>query len=134
MIKLKGKFALFCDYALISQDGNLSIIGEFDHLFTTQEKAVLGRGFLVSKLKGEGGTDLEIQIKISHQKTKSAVFDKKLGIKLDPGGNALIILEFNGFTFNDQGVYKAQVINKTDTLAEAEIHVSKVSEPKAAQA
>jgi hypothetical protein len=134
MIKLKGKFALFCDYALISQDGKLSIIGEFDHLFTTQEKAVLGRGFLVSKIRGEGSKEVEIVIKIIHQGSNQVVFDKKLGIKLDPGGNALIILEFNGFTFNEEGVYRAQVMHLTDTLSEASIHVSKVSKPKAAQA
>ena len=46
---LNARFALFCDYVLISRDGKLSLIGEFDRLFSPSDTASIRPGIFCIK-------------------------------------------------------------------------------------
>src|SRR4051812_29704265 len=87
---LRVKYALFCDYALISQDGKFSLIGEFDRLYSSAEVATLNRGFLVAKLIGEPSNDLNLSVALIKTGTKTPLFSNELTLKLDERGVAAL--------------------------------------------
>lgn len=130
---LSARFALFCDYVLISRDGKLSLIGEFDRLFSQSDTAVLGWAFFVSKLRGEASTEIEVEISLQSDKTHEVLFKNQMGVKLDERGNAGIMIEMANVTFKEFGAYKAIITHQDKRLAEAELEVVKVKAPSVAR-
>lgn len=120
---MKGKFALFCDYALISSDGKLSILGEFSQLLGIGQKPTLNRGFLVGSLVGEAGTKEEIEIKLVDENNANVLPNQKFNIEFGPGGIANILVEIAGLVFNKSGKYKAVFLLEGKTLIEAPLFV-----------
>ncbi len=132
--KLRAKFILFCDYALIAQDGKVSIIGEFDHLFSSQDTATLTRGFLVSKISGEANSQVNLEVSFINTQNKEPVFKNTFSINLDPSGNAGLVMEVSGLTFKQFGLYKAIISSSGKALSEAELHVAKAQVNNAVRA
>ncbi len=126
---LKAKFTLFCDYALISQDNKLSIIGEFDHIYSTNEKAVLGKGFLVSRLVGTPHSKLDLKLSINNVEKNDELFKKEFQLESDHVGRAGLIVEFGGLVFNKFGIYKATISSSGSIISEVDLNVVKVKPP-----
>ncbi len=103
------KYALLCDYALVSQDGKVSIIGEFDRIYSSNNVVYLLRGFLVAKIKGDPHTQISLNIKIEHFSLKETVFDTNLNLILDEKGASGLIVELGNITFNHFGNYKVSI-------------------------
>lgn len=122
-MKIKGRFALFCDYALISSDGKLSIIGEFDQLSSTQEKPVLNKGFVVGSFEGEPGKKVKIQTKFVDEFGKDILPPRVLDIRFGHGGKANIVIEIAGLDFEKAGSYKVMFQGYGKVLAEAQLKV-----------
>jgi hypothetical protein len=53
---LRLKFGVLCDYAMISGDGKLSIVGIFDHLGVMQLPVQHPRFFIVAVLEGQASS------------------------------------------------------------------------------
>ncbi len=128
------KYALLCDYALVSQDGKVSIIGEFDRIYTSGKSATLLRGFLVAKIKGDPGREMSINIKIDCLSAKEDVFNTKLRLKLDEKGTSGLIIEIGNITFSKFGVYKILIQEEENLLGHMTLDIVKVPEIKAAKA
>lgn len=124
---LKVKYALFCDYALVSQDGKFSLIGEFDRLYSTQEIATLTRGFLVAKVIGEPARELNLTVSFIKDGAKVELFKNDLTLKLDERGTAAVIMEISGLQFKEFGLYKAVVANGREIVVEVAFDVVKVN-------
>lgn len=131
---IQAKFTLLCDYALISQDNKISIIGEFDRLYSTAEKASLSKWFLVSKLTAEPNLKLDLEISVNNEQGTDQLIKRDFQITTDPEGRAGLIVEFGGLVFNKFGTYKATITSNKEIISEAEIQVIKVNAPKVAQA
>ncbi len=131
---LQVKFTLFCDYALISQDNKLSIIGEFDHVYSANEKAVLSKGFLVSRILGSPDSKIDLSLIINNEDKNDELFKKEFELTTDPAGRAGLIVEFGGLVFNKFGNYKATLTSNGSLIAEANLHVVKVKPPNVARA
>lgn len=130
---IKPRFILFCDYALISQEGRLSIIGEFDHLFSTGEKALLSRAFLVASLITNPNKGLTLLIHFINEEERDEVLSKEIGVTSGPDGRMNIVLGFETLTFNSFGIYKAKISEGNKLIAEARLHVVQVKQPKPAE-
>lgn len=131
--KLRARYMLFCDYAIISQDGKISLIGEFDRVFSTEDAAFLSRAYLVAKVLGEENQGLDLDVSLVNQETKEVLFKNKLAVKLDNRGVAALMIELNGVRFNKFGVYKASLAHQEDPIAEVELEVVKVKPPNVGQ-
>lgn len=133
--KLRVKYALFCDYALISQDGKFSLIGEFDRLYSSGETAVLNRGFLVAKLLGAPNDDLNLTVALVKDKGSSEpLFKNDFNLKLDDRGSAALMIEVSGMQFKEFGLYKAVIKNGKETVVEVDLDVSKINPQTPARA
>jgi hypothetical protein len=131
--KLRARYMLFCDYAIISQDGKISLIGEFDRVFSTEDAALLNRAYLVAKILGEADEGLDLDVSLTNTETKEVLFKSKLSVKLDNRGVAALMIELNGVRFNKFGVYKASLAYEEDQIAEVELEVVKVKPPSVGQ-
>jgi hypothetical protein len=131
--KLRARYMLFCDYAIISQDGKISLMGEFDRVFSTEDAAFLGRAYLVSKILGEADQGLDLEVSLTHEESKEVLFKNNLAVKLDNRGVAALMIELNGVRFNKFGVYKAAISFEGNQVAEMELEVVKVKPPNVGQ-
>jgi hypothetical protein len=131
--KLRARYMLFCDYAIISQDGKISLIGEFDRVFSTEEAAFLNRAYLVAKVLGDEDQSLDLDVSLTNTETKEVLFKSKLSVKLDNRGVAALMIELNGVRFTKFGVYKAVIAYQDDQIAEVELEVVKVKPPNVGQ-
>ncbi len=124
---IKGRFALFCDYALTSSDGKLSIIGEFDHLHSTSEKATLGKAFLVASFLGTANKKYDLLVRLVNEQGDDELFKQDFNLTTSPEGKANIMIEFQGLTFNKFGMYKAIVTEEGKKVIETQLDVIKVN-------
>ncbi len=131
---LKAKFALLCDYALISQEGKLSILGEFDRIFTSSETAVLSRGFVVAKFLGEAGEDETLKIQVTHKESGEVILENDMQVKLDDNGNGGVIFELVGVGFKKLGSYTISLVVNKKPIADLPLDIVRVSQPKVANA
>ncbi|MDP3974284.1 MAG: hypothetical protein Q8P92_05635 [Candidatus Daviesbacteria bacterium] len=130
---IKGRFALFCDYALTSSDGKLSILGEFDHFHSSNDSPILQKGFLVASFEGEANTNVTIGVKLAHEKGDNVVFERDFNITIGRGGRANILIEFGGLPFKQFGIYKATFSEGKKEITSANLGVSKVEQKSPAR-
>ena len=132
--KFKVKYALFCDYALISQDGKFSLIGEFDRLYSSAEEATLNRGFLVAKLMGEPSKDINLTVSLVKTGSKTALFSNELTLKFDERGVTALILEISGLRFKEFGQYLGVIESGKEKIVEMGLEIIKINQPVAVRA
>lgn len=132
--KIKGKFALFCDYALTSSDGKLSILGEFDQINSTSDNPHLHKGYLVASFDGEPQSNAEIDVKLSDPKDENILFKGTFNIKFSPGGRANIMIEFGNLPFKKFGVYEADFLSLGKSIIKTHIKIVKVTQTPPIQA
>ena len=125
---IKGRFALFCDYALTSSDGKLSIIGEFDHLHSNSDKATLGKAYFVASFFGTPGSKVDLLVRLVNDHGDDELFKQNFNLTTSPEGKANIIIEFQNLTFNKSGLYKAIITEDEKLVSEAELSVVKVKQ------
>lgn len=124
---IKGRFALFCDYALTSSDGKLSVIGEFDHLHSTNAKATLGKAFLVVSFLGAPNKKYDVLVRLVNEAGNDELFKQNFNLTTSPEGKVNIMIEFQGLIFNKFGLYKAIVTEEDKSILEAQLNVVKVN-------
>lgn len=124
---IKGRFALFCDYALTSSDGKLSIISEFDHLHSTGDKATLGKAYLVASFLGTPNEKCDLQVRLVNEKGDDELFKQDFHLVTSPEGKVNIMIEFQGLTFNKFGMYKAVITEEGKLVLETKLNVIKVN-------
>lgn len=129
--KIEGRFALFCDYALTSSDGKLSILGEFDQLFSPNDNPVLQKGFLVASFEGEPNDKTAINVKLADSKAENILFEREFEITIGSGGRANILIEFGGLPFKSFGIFKAGFSEGKKEIISAQIKVVKVNQTPA---
>ena len=131
---IKTRFILFCDYALISNDGKLSIIGEFDHLFSTSEKPVLNKAFLVASLMAPPKKEINLILQLVDDSGKNEIFNRPINVTSGEDGKLNLMLGFENLVFNNVGLYKAVILDGGKTVAETKLHIVKAKNQQPAQA
>lgn len=128
------RFILFCDYAMISNDGKLSIIGEFDHLLSTLERPVLNKGFLVASLISTPKKEFNLTIQFVSDKGDNEVFNRPINVTSGEDGKLNIMLGFENLVFNGLGLYKAVILDGKEKVTEAKLHIVQVKNQQPVQA
>lgn len=118
---------MFCDYALISSDGKLSIVGEFDQLNSTNEKPVLAKGFVVGSFEGEFGKMVEVEVSFIDEKNNNVLPKRTLKLTFGPGGRANILMGLENIVFNSQGKYRVVFRSSGNEVGSAYLNVVKIN-------
>ncbi len=128
MAKLTTDLFVLCDYATVSQEQKLSIIGIFDQFFVANLPTNWPKMYLVAVVRGEAGQEYPLTLKlIPPQKTENNFPDKEFKIKLGPNGRANVMTELVNFPLTVAGVHKVQILSGKALVSELEFRVNKTT-------
>lgn len=127
-MSLKTDIFTLCDYATVSREQKLSIIGIFDQFYVANVPTNWPKMFLVAVLSGEGNKEYEITLKIiPPEKTDQAFPDKDLKVTLGPNGRANLITELVNFPLPLAGTYKVEIHQDKQKVGSLEFKVNKTT-------
>src|SRR3989344_9051406 len=117
MSQLKLEIFTLCDYASISQDQKLSIIGIFDQFFVANLPANWSRMFLVAVLKGDPGQKKTLTLKLTPPEASTQEFPQKdFEVTLGNNGRANLITELVNFPLQATGIHKFEILSDNTVL------------------
>ncbi|KKP59705.1 MAG: hypothetical protein UR54_C0025G0012 [Candidatus Roizmanbacteria bacterium GW2011_GWA2_34_18] len=116
-MKVKAEIITLCDYALISQEGKLSVIGVFDEVRVMQIPGGVARAFFVATIKGEPQTNYSFILKAENENDKSEIL-KPLEIKVKTGynGKSNILVQLINLIFNKPGEYRFSILSNDEII------------------
>ena len=127
-MSLKTDIFTLCDYATVSREQKLSIIGIFDQFFIADVPASWPKMFLVAVISGEADKEYDITLKIiPPQKTDQGFPDKELKVTLGQNGKANLITELVNFPLPLAGTYEIQILEGKTKIGTLEFKVNKTT-------
>lgn len=125
-MKLTAQTITLCDYATISREGKLSILGIFDKLRLQQFPGGIARAFFVAVLQGEPDTDYQsvIQTSIAGKQINKLPF----AIHTSSNGKNNILLELVNMGFEMPGDYEFFITQGIDLIGKTTLHVEQVEQ------
>ncbi|OGD87731.1 hypothetical protein A2870_04690 [Candidatus Curtissbacteria bacterium RIFCSPHIGHO2_01_FULL_41_11] len=128
MKPIKTDLFTLCDYATVSREQKLSVIGIFDQFFVANVPTNWPKMFLVAVVSGEPNQEYPITLKIiPPAKTEQQFPDKDLQVTLGNNGRANLITELVNFPLPIPGVYKVQILSEKSKISELEFKVNKTT-------
>lgn len=128
MVQLKTDLFTLCDYATVSREQKLSVIGIFDQFFVANVPTNWPKMFLVAVVSGKPNLEYQITLKIiPPAKTEHEFPDKDLRVTLGNNGKANLITELVNFPLPMPGVFKVQIISEKEKISELEFKVNKTT-------
>lgn len=125
---IKSELFTLCDYATVSREQKLSVIGIFDQFFVANVPTNWPKMFLVAVVSGEPDHEYPITLKIiPPAKTEQEFPDKELRVTLGNNGKANLITELVNFPLPLPGVFKVQILSEKEKIAELEFKVNKTT-------
>lgn len=128
MANLKTDIFALCDYATVSREQKLSVIGIFDQFFVANIPTNWPKMFLVAVLSGEPNHEYGITLKIiPPAKTEQNFPDKDLKVALGQNGRANLITELVNFPLPVAGTYKVEILEGKEKVGGLEFKVNKTT-------
>jgi hypothetical protein len=128
MKALSTEIFTLCDYATVSREQKLSVIGIFDQFYVANVPTNWPKMFLVAVLSGETNKEYEITLKIIPPgKTEQNFPDKDLKVTLGPNGKANLITELVNFPLPLAGAYKVEILEQSKKVGSLEFKVNKTT-------
>lgn len=128
MSTLSTEIFLLCDYATVSQEQKLSIIGIFDQFFVANLPTQWSRMFLVAVLKGEPGREYPLMLRlIPPQETEQKFPDREIKVTLGHNGRANLMTELVNFPLPLAGLYQVKLLTDGQEISQLEFRVNKTT-------
>lgn len=135
---MKKILFLTADYANVTADGKINIMGIFNKIWAHQFPCVHPSFFLIIKIGlelGEFEPQKNIKLKLFDEKGKliSDVFDKDVTFPSPKNGEFpehQIIIEFKGVPFQNAGVYQYVLLIDNKQLDKLDLHVQQATSEK----
>jgi hypothetical protein len=112
-----------CDYAMISQDGKLSVIGIFDRIFVRTLPAQHPSMCFVVVAKGTPGSDHKIKLVITGP-SGNKINEMPINIKTNNEGHFNVIATLNNLPITEQGVLTIDCFDGDKKLGTKEVVIS----------
>ena len=128
MPALSTDIFVLCDYATVSQEQKLSIVGIFDQFFVANLPTNWPRMFLVTVLRGQQGTEYPLKLKIVPPGQTDQKFpERELKVTLGQNGKANLLTELVNFPLPLAGVYKVELSSENQQIGQLEFRVNKTT-------
>ncbi len=126
--KLDAELFVMCDFALVSKEGKLSIVGIFDRMFVTDLPSSFLRFFIVATVKGEPGIEHKIKVKAESPSGKDFFASNEISVTLGNNGRTHHITDVANFPLPETGEYKLKLLSQNKQLAKITFSVTKVQD------
>jgi hypothetical protein len=120
---LKLKLFTLCDYANLSQDGKLSVMGIFDQIFINDTPSQHPRMFVVAVLEGLPNEHKHLKLIISDPLGQENI-KQELKVTLGPNGMANLLAELGNLPLPTTGEYTIKLMDSV-TLGKIKFSVFK---------
>ncbi len=128
MKNLTTELFVLCDYATVSREQKLSVIGIFDQFFVADIPSNWPKMYLVAVLNGEPDTEYPITLKLIPPKDSNQNFpDRDLKLMLGNNGKANLVTELVNFPLPAVGAYQVQIFSEDKKISELEFKVNKTT-------
>lgn len=129
MKNLQTKLIAFCDYASISRENKLSVMGIFDEVRVSQLPGGIARAFFVAVVFGE--PDASYQLTVTGSVGKKVIFPPiQMSIQVSANGQANILLDLVNIGFPEEGKYDFVIQHNKEKVGSISITVIHVKENK----
>lgn len=125
-MKLHSELLVLCDYASISREGKLGIMGIFDELKLQQFPGGIARAYFVAMLQGEPNMDYQLVIQTSMAGKQINKLDIKVHTSVNGKNN--ILLELVNVGFEMPGDYEFFITDGIDLVGKTVLHVDQVQQ------
>lgn len=126
MTDLKLELLLLCDYAILSKENKLSLLGIFDQIYVEKVPSQHLKMYLVGVLKGEPSSEVIIKFSIKDPQKNEILKTPELKIRFGENGLANLINEFGNFPIKEVGSYLIEVFTSDTKLGESKFVVLQV--------
>jgi len=127
-MKIHAELIAIADYALLSEDKKLSVIGIFDKVLVQELPASHSKLSFVAVLKGEPHKESQLKIKaVSPSKTE--LFSANANIKFGENGKTNLVSNLEGFPFPEVGSYSFIIELDGSLIAEYALDVIQLNPP-----
>lgn len=133
MEKTKLDLLTICDYALISQDNKLSIIGTFDQIFVTNLPSSHPQFYIVGILNGTANKSEDLALEIKTPSGADAIPPQKIKITIGPNGKSNLLATIGNIPISEAGFYKIRLSNIDGVLGEKEFGVFRANKQNITQ-
>lgn len=106
MEKTKLELLTICDYASISQDNKLSIIGIFEQIYVQKLPSQHPQMFIVGILKGQSGKKDDLTLSITTPTGKDTIPNQTIPFSIGPNGKSNLIAGIGNMPIPEAGFYK----------------------------
>ena len=130
MDKTKLELLTICDYASISQDNKLSIIGIFEQIFVSDFPTQHPQLFIVGVLTGPANKALDLALSITTPGGEDAIPVQKINISIGPNGKSNLVATIGNLPINEPGFYKVGLTTGEGKLGEKEFGIFKATAEK----
>lgn len=118
-----------CDYAMIAQDGKLSVIGIFDRIFVRQLPANHPSMCFVVVAKGAPGSDHKLKL-VTTGPSGNKINEIPIQIKTNSEGHFNVIATLNNLPITEQGVLKIDCFDDDKKIGTKEVILSVMPAPQ----
>lgn len=127
MRKLHTQLIAFCDYATISQDNKLSVMGIFDQVRVTQLPGGIARAFFVAIVVGE--QDSSYKLTVSGEQGSKTVFPP-IQIDMHTGSNGQhnMLIDLVNIGFPEEGKYDFFIRHNKEVVGSTSLQVIHVKQ------
>lgn len=129
MAKTKLELLTVSDFASISQDGKLNIIGIFDQIYVPNLPATHVQFFIVGVISGEPNATENLWLQIESPGSKESVPKQNLEIRIGSNGHSNIIASIANMSIESYGIYRIVISNDEGILGEKEFGIFKTGDP-----
>lgn len=121
--KLNLELLVLCDYALVSKENKLSILGTFDQIFVKKTPARHAKMFVVGVLKGEPDSRHTVKLTIKDSSGKNILPGQELKVNLGSNGRSNLITELGNLPLPLTGEYLIELSTSAGVIGKKEFSV-----------
>lgn len=116
-MKIQTELIVVADYAMLSDDKKLSVMGIFDKILVRELPASHPRMSFVTVLKGESFKEVDLKIKVLSP-SQTELFAADAHIKFGENGKTNMVSNLEGFPFPEAGTYRFVITEGTKEIGE----------------
>ena len=127
MKQLKTEIIALCDYALVDQQGKVSIIGIFDEFRVEKFPVGFIDKFLVATIHGDQNTQYKLTVEMEKDNNKHNLLRPTIvNAKTSPNGKNNLIVRLTNVGFEKEGDYFFKIYNGNEMVGSTHLKVIKV--------
>ncbi len=127
-MKIHAELIAVADYASLSEDKKLSVMGIFDKMLVQELPATHSKLSFVAVLIGKPHQETHLKIK-ALSPSKKELFSADANIKFGENGKTNMVSNLEGFPFPEVGTYMFVIEENGESIAEYSLDVLQVNAP-----